>query len=225
MTFWWVGKVLSHTVPIFGDISYGRVVFFRFLLEQLDILRFQSNVPWWLGEPHPVLPWSSETQMSSWPGWPGWPLFSFRFRFPDHVHPCSISNFQPWRVPSPKICLRVWIEQPVFFRTTWCLMSPGYDQRCHFFYFFWLVLMSQKVIALIHHASSGHWMHWIPISVDQVVLHAGPSTETNLEPSRWLWENDPHGPQSNRHGMSWFMLFHAGVFTYFYKHCFLLIHA
>ena len=85
-----------------------------------------------------------------------------------------------------------------------------------------LVLMSQKVIALIHHASSGHW---IPISVDQVVLHAGPSTETNLEPSRWLWENDPHGPQSNRHGMSWFMLFHAGVFTYFYKHCFLLIHA
>ena len=144
MTFWWVGKVLSHTVPIFGDISYGRVVFFRFLLEQLDILRFQSNVPWWLGESHPVLPWSSETQMSSWPGWPGWPLFSFRFRFPDHVHPCSISNFQPWRVPSPKICLRVWIEQPVFFRTTWCLMSPGYDQRCHFFYFFWLVLMSPE---------------------------------------------------------------------------------
>ena len=46
MTFWSVGKVLSHTVPIFGDISYGgRVVFFRFLLEQLDGLRFQSNVP------------------------------------------------------------------------------------------------------------------------------------------------------------------------------------
>ena len=132
--------------------------------------------------------------------------------------PCSsMFDFQFPALEGPKSQdLRVWIEQPMFFSHHLMPDDPWIRPEVPLDFTFFgggLVLMSQKVIALIHHASSGHW---IPIfcwssCFARRTLHWNQPWTVQMAVGEW----SPWAP-SNRHGMSWFMLFHAGVFTYFY---------